>query len=97
MAGAGALATGTTEELMLESQLCAAFNRGVALNTADWGDPTKYYLNPIHNEFAAFWHSVSIDGKAYGFCYDDVHQQSSVQILSAEYPQPDSITITIGY
>ncbi|HEX4205388.1 MAG TPA: beta-1,3-glucanase family protein [Ktedonobacteraceae bacterium] len=75
-----------TQELQLGAQFCAAFNRGVALNTADWYNPTAYYTGPIQNEYAGFWHQVSINHKAYGFPYDDVNNQSSGGILPNANP-----------
>ncbi len=96
MAGAGALATGNTIELALEAEFVAAFNRGVAKNTADWGNPVKYYLNAVKNDYAMFWHRIGIDGRAYGFSYDDVNDQSSVKILNNANP-PTSVTIGIRW
>ena len=92
----GALASGGTQELQLEAAFCAAFNRGVAMNTADWSNPATYYTNSIHNDYAMFWHQVSINNKAYGFPYDDVNSQSSVAILPNANP-PSNLTIGIGW
>ena len=94
----GALASGgmTSQELELGADLCAALNRGVALNTADWFDATTYYTYSVYNEYAAFWHQISLDHKAYGFAYDDVNSQSSVEILP-NANAPSSLTINIGW
>jgi hypothetical protein len=94
----GALASGgmTTQELQLGADLCAAFNRGVAQNTADWSNVAAYYTNATHNDYAGFWHQVGIDHRAYGFPYDDVNDQSSVKILPNANP-PSSLTIGIGW
>jgi len=75
---------------------CAAFHRGVALNTAYWYDPTKYYLTNPKDDYAAYFHTVGIDHRAYAFAYDDVNDQSSVQILDNSNP-PTSLTLTIGW
>jgi len=75
---------------------CAAFHRGVALNTAYWYDPTKYYLTNPKDDYAAYFHTVGIDHRAYAFAYDDVNDQSSVQILNNSNP-PTSLTLTIGW
>ena len=86
----------TTEELELGADVCAAFNRGVALNTADWYNPASYYTNALHNDYAKFWHQVAIVSRAYGFSYDDVNDQSSFKGLSNANP-PSSVTISIGW
>ncbi|MFG2638722.1 beta-1,3-glucanase family protein [Streptomyces sp. NPDC048362] len=93
---ANTLATGSDTEKFIEAQLCAAFNRGVAQNQTDtWGDTSKYYQQAPFNNYAAFFHDVSYDRHAYGFAYDDVHDQSSVMILPNS-DTPTSLTLTIG-
>jgi Beta-1,3-glucanase len=54
--------------------LCAALNRHVAEGNAD---PRDYYKAAPANYYSAFWHSVAINGKQYGFPYDDDEGQSS--------------------
>jgi hypothetical protein len=75
---------------------CAAFHRGVALNPADWYNPAKYYVTNPRDDYAAYLHTVSLGGKAYAFAYDDVNNQSSVQILGPSTP-PTSLTLAIGW
>ncbi|MFJ3977788.1 glycoside hydrolase family 64 protein [Streptomyces sp. NPDC090021] len=105
MACDGALANaGMTQDAKdLGAQVCAAFNRGVALNTKDggtlydWSDPAKYYpKGGTYNDYAAYFHDrkVSVDGLAYAFAYDDVHDQSSVAILPNN-DAPTSLTLTL--
>ncbi len=66
-------------ELAIEAQLCAAFTRGVAMTPENWGKPNTYYkTGEVCNEYAAFFHSISVSGRAYGFCYDDVFDQSTL-------------------
>lgn len=66
-------------ELAIEAQLCAAFTRGVALNPENWSKPETYYQSgEICNEYAAFFHPNSVSNRAYGFCYDDVFDQSTL-------------------
>jgi hypothetical protein len=48
------------------------------------------------NEYAAFFHSIAIGHRAYGFPYDDVNDQSSAAILPDANP-PTSLTITVGW
>ncbi|ORX49636.1 hypothetical protein BCR36DRAFT_583707 [Piromyces finnis] len=68
----------TSVELAIEAQLCAAFNRGVATEPENWNNVLSYYKTNIHNEYASFFHKHSVSGKAYGFCYDDVNDQSTL-------------------
>lgn len=98
LACSGALASGgmSSQALELGAEVCAALNRGVALNTANWYNPAMYYTNSTQNDYAGFWHQVGIDHRAYGFPYDDVNDQSAVKILPNANP-PSSLTISIGW
>jgi len=98
LACSGTLASGgmSSQALELGAEVCAALNRGVALNTANWYTPTAYYTASIQNEYAGFWHQIGIDHRAYGFPYDDVNDQSAVKILPNANP-PSSVTIGIGW
>lgn len=96
----GNFAKGSGPELALEAEFCGAFNRGVAHNTANWHNPGAYYQNgAMQNEYAHFWHTNGINGKAYAFAYDDTNDQSSVIIIPnlPSHPYPDSLTITVGW
>ncbi|ORX78546.1 hypothetical protein BCR32DRAFT_294990 [Anaeromyces robustus] len=69
----------TKIELVIEAQLCAAFNRGIATEPQNWNNVSSYYKsNPLYNEYSQFFHLHSVTGKAYGFCYDDVNDQSTL-------------------
>ncbi len=57
---------------------CAAINRNVS--GADAKNPDKYYLKPPCNYYAKFMHDHSLNGKAYGFAYDDYNQQDTLLI-----------------
>jgi len=98
MACSGALASAgmATVELELGAEFCAAFNRGVALDTAQWYTPSAYYPAGAKNDYAGFFHSVGLGHRAYGFAYDDVNDQSSVKILPNSNP-PSRLTIGIGW
>jgi hypothetical protein len=98
MACSGALASAgmSTTALELGAEFCAAFNRGVALNTAEWYNPAAYYTGAAKNDYAGFFHAISLHHLAYGFAYDDINDQSSVQILPNANP-PSSLTIGIGW
>ncbi len=78
------------------AEFCAAFHRGVAMNTASWYNPATYYQNPIRNEYAQLFHAISIENRAYGFPYDDVNDQSTVRILPNNNP-PTMLTLSIGW
>src|SRR5882757_3541473 len=95
---AGALANGTMTDTARElgAEFCAAFNRGVAQNTANWYNPAAYYTNSVQNDYAKFFHSIGIDHRSYAFAYDDINDQSSVKILGNNTP-PSALTLGIGW
>jgi len=90
------LASGVPPELRLEADLCAAFNRGVALTPTDWNTPADYFSSSPDNSYAQFFHSISIGNLAYDFAYDDVNGQSAVAILPNSQP-PSRLTIGVGW
>ncbi|MFF4105035.1 glycoside hydrolase family 64 protein [Streptomyces sp. NPDC001903] len=96
MACAGALASGNDTEKQLGAEFCAAFNRGIALDTTAWYTPAAYYGGAAKNDYADFFHTVGLDKRAYGFPYDDVADQSPVQILGNAEP-PTGLTLGIGW
>lgn len=85
----------------IENQISAAFNRGVALDPySQWQNGPYYHGGPWTNKgpanyYAWFWHnaSISIQGKAYGFPYDDQANASS-DVSSAS---PTSLSFTLGW
>ena len=78
------------------AELSAAFNRGVATTPDLWGTVTAYYpAGQRWNSFAKFFHDLGVEKYAYGFPYDDVTSQSSVQILGNAQP-PSRLTIAVG-
>ena len=87
---------GTHEQGAFLAQLDAAFNRGVAASPDQWGTVAAYYPSGTkYNSYAKVFHELGLDGKNYGFPYDDVNSQSSVLILNNSMP-PDAVTITIN-
>jgi Beta-1,3-glucanase len=58
-------------------QFCAAINRHVLADPADWHNPAAFYKTEPCNWYARFFHEHGIDHKAYGFCYDDVGDQAA--------------------
>ncbi len=76
--GKGNFNRGNSTELVIEAQMCAAFNRGVAMQPQNWGDNSTYYQSSPCNYYSAFFHRHSYHGLAYGFCYDDVFDNSTL-------------------
>ena len=64
---------GNTFEGAVTAKFSAALNRHVAQDPTLWEKPQSYYpKGRPSNHYAAFWHRHNLDGKAYGFAYDDV-------------------------
>jgi hypothetical protein len=63
--------------LSANAAFCAAFNRHVAADPADWNTPSRFYKAEPFNAYAKFFHDHSVDQKAYGFCYDDFADQAA--------------------
>jgi uncharacterized repeat protein (TIGR01451 family) len=80
-------------EGQLEAQICAAFNRHVMEDTTTWKDPASFYQQSPANYYSRFWHLHGVNGKAYGFAYDDVSDQSSTLIET----QPEHLELGIGF
>lgn len=66
-----------TGELATNPQFCAAINRHVLADPADWNVPEKFYKAEPYNWYSRFFHEHSLERKAYGFCYDDVADQAA--------------------
>jgi hypothetical protein len=80
-------------EGQLEAQICAAFNRHVMEDTTTWANPAAFYQQTPANYYSRFWHTHGVNGKAYGFAYDDVSDQSSTLVD----PQPEHLELGIGF
>lgn len=81
-------------QLQLENQICAATNRGVLLNTANWANASAYYpFSSPENFYAWFWHQHSVSGLAYGFSYDDNNDQSTTITTQ----KPEHMAFGIGW
>ncbi len=77
-------------ELAGNPNFCAAFNRHVAADPADWRNPSKFYQALPCNWYSKFLHEHAINHRAYGFCYDDVSEQAA--FFSG---QGDNLIVTI--
>jgi hypothetical protein len=85
------------QEGVMGAELCAALNRAVGDEPRDWYRPAAYYRDANRgNDYAGFFHSVSLDDRSYAFAYDDVNDQSSVAILPNADP-PSRVIIGIGW
>ncbi|WP_051709723.1 beta-1,3-glucanase family protein [Andreprevotia chitinilytica] len=93
--GSGNLASGSSDELVMQAQITAAFNRHLiqTVDQANWSNASYYYLAAPANYYAKFWHDHSIDGLAYGFCYDDVRNHSSL----LENGNPKALVVNVGW
>lgn len=94
--GKGALAHSTDPwgvEGQLEAQICAAFNRHVMQDSSQWKDESAFYQMAPANYYSRFWHLHGVNGKAYGFAYDDVSDQSSTLIET----DPEHLELGIGW
>ena len=76
--GKGNFNRGNSRELVIEAQLCAAFNRGVATEPQNYKNEAAYYKSSVANFYSGFFHNHAIDRYAYGFCYDDVFDHSTL-------------------
>ncbi len=81
-----------TNSLQQNAATCAAINRHV-YTFSDWNNVSTYYQAAPANYYAKFWHTHSIDGLAYGFCYDDVNGQAAY----LEVGNPKGLIIRVGW
>jgi hypothetical protein len=67
--------------------LCAGLNRHVAqLPTSEQTNPANFYQAAPANYYAEFWHQNAINGKQYGFPYDDdAGQSSDISVANPQY------------
>lgn len=74
-------------------EVCAALNRHVYTEPDNWNRVDQYYQAAPANYYAKFWHDHSIDGLAYGFCYDDVNGQAAY----LEVGDPKGLIVRVGW
>ncbi|MVT07866.1 beta-1,3-glucanase family protein [Chitinophaga tropicalis] len=100
MEGSGVMASGGQFDKVVQAQICAAINRhAIDLNlatgvTQNFSNVAAYYQTSPYNWYSKFWHrsDITLNSLSYGFCYDDVFDQSS----TINAPSPVRATITIG-
>jgi hypothetical protein len=66
---------------------------GKLLKQDMWNDPSTFYLQAPADYYAKFWHDNAINGKAYGFPYDDVGGYSSF----IAHDNPEYVLVAIGW
>jgi len=66
---------------------------GKLLDKTLWADSTTFYSTAPADYYARFWHTRAIDGKAYGFPYDDVGGYSSY----ISHSKPQYMLVAIGW
>ena len=81
----------------VQNRICSAFTRHAFVKSGNdfvnyMDNISKYYSEEPANMYSAFWHTIGIDGYAYGFCYDDNHDQSTTTQDSNVY----GIVVGIG-
>jgi beta-glucanase (GH16 family) len=81
-------------QLQIQAQVCAALNRGVFEDPANWHNAAAFYPTGANtNQYAKFWHEHNINKLSYGFAYDDVGNHSP----SLHTDSPTTVTFTIGW
>ncbi len=66
---------------------------GKLLDQSMWANPATFYLQAPADYYAKFWHDNAIDGKAYGFPYDDVGGYSTY----VSHKDPQYMLVAIGW
>ncbi|MBS2035930.1 hypothetical protein JST97_13155 [bacterium] len=86
---------GSDAHKRLVSFIGAALNRGVFENYNDWGNSNLFYTRADgkYNWYAKIMHQFAIDGKVYGFGYDDIYGQDPT--LVAPVKDVNRVVITI--
>jgi hypothetical protein len=76
------------------AQLGAAFNRSTLLSNPSQPvtDPSRFYQQPTTNHYAQVMHQNTVDGKAYGFPFDDV--ESFASYIQDGAPTAMTVTLT---
>ncbi|MBB5219393.1 hypothetical protein DYE49_09805 [Treponema rectale] len=71
----------------VQNRICSAFTRHAFIKQGNdyinvMDDPSRYYSEEPANMYSAFFHKEAgnLDGYAYGFAYDDNHDQSTTTV-----------------
>jgi hypothetical protein len=73
--------------------LCAGYNRSTLLTNPNQPDtsPAGFYLDTVTNQYSRKIHAQMVDGKAYGFAFDDVGNYES--LVNDGNPQTAFLTL----
>jgi hypothetical protein len=89
----------SAEMLAIVPRLAAAFNRSTLLIDSDQPDgenPADYYANQVTNHYARIVHATTLDGRGYGFPYDDVAPTGGAdQSGAVASTSPALLTVTV--
>jgi glycosyl hydrolase family 64 (putative beta-1,3-glucanase) len=66
---------------------------GMLLDKTLWADSSTFYQAAPADYYARFWHERALDGKAYGFPYDDVGGYSSY----LSHASPQYMLVAVGW
>ena len=66
---------------------------GMLLDKELWKNSATFYTSAPANYYARFWHANGIDGKAYGFPYDDVGGYSTY----VSHANPQYMLVAVGW
>ena len=77
----------------IAAALGAGFNRTVLTTSGEQpvADAAAYYQGDVTNHYSRIMHEHTVDGKAYGFAFDDVCEHASY----IEDPAPTAMTLTM--
>ncbi len=70
---------------------CAEIERNVKIGTPEFTNPDMYYQKMPCNMYSKFMHVHSINGRAYGFAYDDDQQQDTLIVAQ----KPANLIVSI--
>ena len=64
-----------------------------ATDPANYQNPSAYYKNGTYNYYSKFLHEHSVNNFSYGFCYDDVNDQSTL----LHYTNPTALILDLKW
>lgn len=89
----GELAAGAAPRGPVAAILGAGFNRSTlhSITNQPSANPARFYQHSVTNHYAKAMHANTVDGKAYGFAFDDVAGFASY----VQDHSPSSVTLTL--
>lgn len=93
----GSFQTNTEALRALTPRIAAAFNRSTIHTGSEPADPSLYYKSSPTNHYSRILHETNLDGRGYGFPYDDVKKSGSLDQSGSVFdPNPVLLSITVG-